>query len=215
MSKPKFFVDRDPRVFAANRKPAQTGSCLALAIDPGTSAGCSLAWFTPGTPAEISSLGMISGIWDLSAGPYDTGAIRFVRMRQFLAATAPDIIFYEDVKSTPPNMKGRNVSAILARDATAKEFMGALKGVIAGYAEELDIPAVGIPIGSIKRRATRKGNASKEEVIVAANEEFGVELNPETYKTTGDDNVADSMFILALGLDEYMHGAVPNVRNRR
>jgi Holliday junction resolvasome RuvABC endonuclease subunit len=143
------------------------------------------------------------GQWDLSAGPYDSGAIRFLRLRHFLHATRPDAVFYEDVKFDPPGVSKMNAGAVLARVATASEFLGALKATVCTWCEEHAVPCTGFKIGTIKKRATGRGNANKEDMIRACNELFGSSLEVEGYESSGTDNIADSAFVCLLGLEQY------------
>jgi Holliday junction resolvasome RuvABC endonuclease subunit len=62
---------------------------------------------------------------------------------------------------------------------------------LAAVCEELGVKCTGVPVGTIKKFATGRGNASKEEMIAAA-------------KSRGfepvDDNEADALAILFLAL---------------
>ena len=205
---PKFQLQRDPRLFAKNWHPVEdTGLRLALGLDLGTTPGYAYTYFVPGEPYEVGQNLTGFGQWDLSAGPYDSGAIRFVRLRQFLAVTRPDIVFYEDVKTVPTEKPTLiNLTAILARAATPIRFMGALNGTLCEWCERRDIPCQGMPIGAIKRRATGRGNADKVGVIDACNVLFQAGLDPEGYENSGVDNVADACFCLLLGVESYSQG---------
>src|SRR6516225_4563847 len=119
---PKLNQHRDPREFAKTlARP--TRSRLILGCDLGTNAGYAFNYYRPGDRPTV--LPQFMGQWNLSAGQYDSGAIRFVRMRQFLTYLSPDLVCYEDVKFDPP-MGQFNKGALLARVATASEFLGAL-----------------------------------------------------------------------------------------
>ena len=136
------FVDRhehrDPALFAAEMArlaaaapPASDGHRLALGLDPATRCGFCLSWFRAGAPYDPRAAFTVMGQLDLAAGPYDSGAIRFVRLRQFLAAAAPAIVFYEEPRFTPAEaVTRRNAGAIVARAATAMELIGAFKTTI-------------------------------------------------------------------------------------
>lgn len=205
---PKFLIQRDPRLFERDWKPVEDpGLRLALGLDLATTTGYAYTYFVPGEPYVPGAHTTAFGQWDLSAGPNDSGAIRFVRLRQFLAVLRPAIVFYEDVKHVPPDMPNLiNLTAILARAARPIEFLGALKATVACWCEEHDIPCEGIPIGAIKKRATGRGNADKVAVIDACNELFKVGLDPEGYETSGVDNIADAAFCLLLGIESYSMG---------
>lgn len=185
---------------------------LVLGIDLGTATGYSLALYEPGVSTILPSL--LNPNWmgqlDLSAGSYDSGAIRFVKLRHFLAVAKPDLVVYEDVKFTPPPMPGAKMGAILARAATSSEFLGALKATMAAWCEENGIPCTGFGISEIKKRATGKGNSDKKKMIQACNEAFGSTFDPDGYETSGADNVADSAWVCLLGLERYADGIPPN-----
>jgi hypothetical protein len=205
----------DPAAFALVRDQASyvvanEKTRVVLGIDLGTNCGYTFAFYKPGvpvTPGLISPRHM--GQWDLSAGSYDSGAIRFLRLRHFLAAAKPDAVFYEDVKFDPPGINKINAGAVLARVATASEFLGACKATTCCWCEEHNIPCTGFKIGTIKKRATGHGNANKEDMIKACNKLFGASFETEGYETTGVDNIADSSFVCLLGLEQYASGLEP------
>jgi Holliday junction resolvasome RuvABC endonuclease subunit len=186
------------------RPPAK----LVLGLDLGSTTGYCYAWLAPGvtiSPKLISRWHM--GQWDLSAGSYDSGAIRFVKLRRFLAAMSPDLVVYEDVKAVfGKHGAGPSVEICFSRGASAGELIGAFKATLATWCEECGVPCTGFPIGAIKKRLTGKGNANKEQMIEAANELFGAQLEVEGYEATGADNVADAAACLLLGLEHYADG---------
>ncbi len=188
-------------------KSSAAGYKLALGLDLGTSCGYCLSWFKPGAGSNPRAAYSIMGQLDLSTGSYDANAIRIVRLRQFLTAIMPQTVFFEDARYTPSETPNRfNANAIIARAATAMEWFGALKGCVGGWAEEHGVPCQGYPIGTIKKRATGLGNAGKPAVIKGANELFGVDLNPEGFESSGDDNIADAAVCLLLGVEQYAIG---------
>jgi hypothetical protein len=201
----KSLLEVDPAV-VAEKRPVTTKK-LILGLDLGTTCGYSYGFYVPGQPASPTCIDKnFVGNWDLSAGPYDSGAIRFLRLRYFLSAVRPNAVFYEDVKFTPPGINKFNAHAILARTATSSEFIGALRATVCTWAHENDVPCTGFGIGTIKRRATARGRADKEDIIRACNEMFGTTLDPDGYQTTGVDNIADSAFVCLLGLEQYAAG---------
>lgn len=183
---------------------------LVLGLDLGTFTGYAVAHYNPLKPKPIGQTQFICGQLDLGAGPYDSGAIRFVRLRHFLAALKPDAVFYEMVRNTPAEKATKyNVASLLARAMTAAQLFGAFQATVCAWCEEAGVPCTSFGIADIKRRATGKGNADKEAVIAAANAEFGLDLDPAGYETTGVDNVADASFCLLLGLEQYGAGLPP------
>ena len=206
---PRTSFHTDPTALAEEVERCRRSSPnkLLLGLDLGSNCGYGWAYHRPGTPLTAADiLPHQLGQLDLSAGSYDSGAIRFVRLRHFLAAFRPDAVFYEHVRFTPPKLTKVNQHAILARTATASEFLGALKATVCTWCEEYGVPCTGFSIQTIKKRATGKGNASKEDVIRACNETFGTTFELEGYENSGVDNIADASFCCLLGLEQYGHG---------
>ena len=97
-----------------------------------------------------------------------------------------DAIFFEEVCGT----KGQY----------AMQIYGMFIGVLLAFADEIECPIVkGFRVAAIKKHATEHGNASKAEMIAAANEKYSLGLNPGDEK---DGNIADAIYILSLGLQE-------------
>lgn len=186
---------------------------LALGLDLGTTTGVAYTWFDPTEAYNPITRPIYLGQWDLSPGEHGTNPIRFVRLRHFLAAMAPSIVFFEAVKNTPSmGTIGRmNVNAIVARAATSLMLFGAYMSTVTSWCEEKEIPCTGISISDIKKRATNKGNASKDDVILACNALFNTDFDPETHDQTGVDNIADAAFCLLVGLEVHANGVATKV----
>lgn len=202
----KHRIERDPWLFAERiKKPARSN--LVLGLDLGTNCGYAFTYMVDGQRLDPEKLALNLGQFDLSAGQYDSGAIRFVRLRQFLSVMEPDLIAFEDVKYTPAEKPNRfNAGAIVARAATACEWFGGLKATVAAWAEENGVPCTSFPIGTIKKRATGKGNANKGDMIVACNALFGSDMDSKDYESAGYDNIADAAFVCLLALEQYSTG---------
>lgn len=196
---------RDPEQFGKSIERKDPKAKLVLGLDMASNCGMAYAFWRPGQPAVVQP--EHCGQWDLSAGPYDSGAIRFVRMRRFLEYMKPDLVAYELVKYTPAEKLTKyNAGAIMARAATSCTFFGALSATVSTWCEENDIPCIGFDIGRIKKRATGKGNANKVQMIQSCNEHFNIGLDPEGYESTGADNVADAVWVAVLALEDYAPG---------
>ena len=146
-----------------------------LALDLGTKAG----WAIGSSPQSI-----ISGVMKLQPGRFDSASmryIRFVKGLNTLAATYHpiDFIVYEEVRSH--------------KGSDAAHIYGGLMSHLQVWAEERSIPYEGVPVGTIKRFATGKGNAGKPEMIAAA-KAWG--------HKPADDNEADAIALCRLKLDE-------------
>ena len=182
---------------------------VALGLDLATN--CGYAYAVHRTPAAWEFNPWQMGVWDLAAGRYDTGGIIFLKLRRFLYEVNPALVFYEDVKYTPAEAITKfNAAQALARAATSAELIGALKMTLVAWCTDHKVDCTGVPIGTIKKLATGKGNANKELVIEACNQTFGTNFDPTAYKTTGADNVADAAWVLRTGLDEFGEAVIRN-----
>ena len=202
----KLSMDKDPEVYQKRISEKGPGKRRILGLDLGTSCGVAYADFSPGQ--SVSELLVYMDQWGLDLGIYDSSALRHIRLRQFLTILQPDLIGFEDVKYDAPvkTFAGLPVGAIVARVVPTAEFLGGLKVTLSVWAEERGVPLHGYAITQIKKRATGKGNASKEDMIKAANEKFGAVLLVEDYEKTGADNIADASHILSMTLEDYSHG---------
>lgn len=143
-----------------------------LAIDLGTTTG----W--------AANRGTItSGVVVFTNGRYEGGGMRFLRFRRWLSSTVsliqPDEVVFEEVRRH--------------RGTDAAHVYGGLLGQLSAYCEEHHVPYRGVPVGTIKRHVTGKGNASKEAVIEAV-QKLG--FDPEC------DNEADALALLHWAITE-------------
>ena len=145
-----------------------------LAIDLGTTTGWALR----------SADGLItSGTLSLKPSRYDGGGMRYVRFRAWLDRLAADAgpigaIHFEEVR--------RHAGT------DAAHVYGGLLATLTAWAETVEIPYQGVPVGTIKRHATGKGNAPKEAMIAAA--------RARGFAPT-DDNEADAIAILLWAIE--------------
>lgn len=206
----KQLIAHDPALVP--RPEGGAGFQLALGLDLGTTTGVAYTYFKPGEPYAPTHPFYL-GQWDLSPGEHGTNPIRFVRLRHFLEAVRPDVVFFEEVRNTPAGgtITKFNLSAIVARAATSAQLFGALMATVTSWCEEREIPCDGVPIGTIKKRATGKGNASKEDVIRACNALFHTDFVPEGYDASGVDNISDAAFCLLCGLETYADGVAERI----
>lgn len=144
-----------------------------LALDLGTRTG----W-----AAHADGL-IFGGTWDLRTGRFEGGGMRFLRFRGLLAEAVaemkPDMIAFEEVR--------RHVGT------DAAHVYGGLLATLTAWCEERRLPYQGYPVGTIKKNWTGRGNASKEDMMIAA-ERRGFE--------PGNDNEADALAILHLAQRE-------------
>jgi hypothetical protein len=200
---------KDPAEFklvVAKTKPSGK-KILCLGADLGTTTGYAYAWIPPGELYDPSKHETHLGLWDCSAGQFDSGAIRFLRLRYFLSMVSPELVFFEHVRFTPPSeMMRLGVAAVLARSATSTEFFGAMMGTATAWCEEHGVAQASVPIKTIKLRATGKGNANKEAVIKAAGERLGLNFD---VTEPGLDNACDAFWALTVGVEEIRPGLKP------
>lgn len=210
----KFSLQRDPRVYARGVAVKPPERKRVLGLDLGTNCGVAFADIIPGITQEdvVSYLEQ----WDLSLGPYDSGALRFLKLRTFLSLVQPDLVMLENVKYDPPLAEFRTraggLGAIVARVTPTAEFFGTLKAVVQLWCQEYDVPCHGVEIMEIKKFAmaeaniVRKGTPNKEDMIAACNTVFSTTFDPKTYEKTGVDNIADAAFAMLMGVTAYSEG---------
>lgn len=161
-----------PVVSPSPKAGPRTGTILAL--DLGTTTG----WALCGHDGLITS-----GTASFRSGRYDGGGMRYLRFTNWL--TELDrlcgpiaAIWFEEVR--------RHAGT------DAAHVFGGLLAVLTSWAELHGVPYAGVPVGSIKRHATGKGNAPKQAMIAAA--------HARGY-SPADDNEADAIAILHWALE--------------
>lgn len=108
--------------------------------------------------------------------------MRLIRLRAKLnevLASGVDVVVYEAARNAGPKLQGALV------------VQAEIQGVITLWCEDNMIEYRGYSPSEIKKHATGKGNAGKEQMIGAARLKW-----PD--KTVEDDNAADALWILDL-----------------
>ena len=121
-----------------------------LALDLGTTTGWALR--------ALDGL-ITSGTVSFRPSRYDGGGMRYLRFTNWLTEldqlSGPiAAIWYEEVR--------RHVGT------DAAHVYGGLMATLTAWAELRGVPYQGVPVGTVKRHATGKGNAGKEAMIAAA-----------------------------------------------
>ena len=153
--------------------PTQTLGAI-LALDLGTTTG----W------AMRSHEGLItSGTVSFRPRRFDGGGMRYLRFVNWLTEldqlSGPIVtIWFEEVR--------RHAGT------DAAHVYGGLMATLTAWAEMRGVPYQGVPVGTIKKHATGKGNASKAMMIEAA--------RAKGY-SPADDNEADALAILHWALE--------------
>lgn len=144
---------------------------MILALDLGTKTG----WATIGPTGAVKS-----GTQSFAQGKFAGGGQRFLAFRRWLdanfAGSTTEVVF-EAVR--------RHIGT------DAAHIYGGLLALLTAWCEEREIPYEGVPVGTIKKHATGRGNAKKHEMIAAA-QARGYEPK--------DDNEADALALLYLRL---------------
>jgi hypothetical protein len=143
-----------------------------LALDLGT---------TTGWASRVGGI-VHSGTVSFRAGRYDGGGMRYLRFQRWLDELAGDAggleaVYYEEVRRH------------LGTDAA--HLYGGFLATLTAWAEQRGVPYQGVPVGTIKRYATGKGNAGKDAVMAAVRERGF---------TPSDDNEADAIALLLWAL---------------
>lgn len=144
-----------------------------LAFDLGTTSG----W------AAQSEVGFTSGTLSLKPNRYEGGGMRYLRFRrhavELMDMVRPDVVYYEEVR--------RHMGV------DAAHIYGGLLSALTMLCEERSIPYQGVPVGTIKKHWTGKGNAKKDAMIAEA---------LRRGFTPKDDNEADAIALLTWGIEQ-------------
>jgi len=140
-----------------------------LSLDLGTRTG----WALLGRDGSITS-----GSESFKPQRFEGGGMRYLRFKRWLtevkqSADGLDAVYFEEVR------RHAGVDAAHA--------YGGFMAQLTAWGEHHDIPYQGVPVCTIKKHATGKGNAGKQE-MVAAMQALG--FRPE------DDNEADALALL-------------------
>jgi Holliday junction resolvasome RuvABC endonuclease subunit len=140
-----------------------------LALDLGTTTG----WALRARNQQVAH-----GFVSLRPQRFEGGGMRFLRFKRWLseikgAATEIHAVYFEEVR--------RHAGV------DAAHVYGGLMATLTTWCEHHSIPYQGVPVGTIKKHATGKGNAGKQEVIAA----MRAKGHP-----VADDNEADALALL-------------------
>lgn len=125
-----------------------------------------------------------SGTVSFKPQRFEGGGMRFLRFKRWLTDTKNvvghiDAVYFEEVR--------RHLGV------DAAHAYGGFMAHLTAWCEHHGIPYLGVPVGTIKRHATGKGNASKEEMIAV--------MQAKGHAVT-DDNEADALAILYWAREE-------------
>ena len=158
-----------PAIAQPASPPVLVGTPAVLALDLGTATGFAL---------RTRDDHITSGTMTFRSGRFEGGGMRYLRfhgwLREMLDLAGPiDRIVFEEVR--------RHMGT------DAAHVFGGLLATLTSWAELNSIPYEGVPVGTIKRFATGKGNADKAAVIAA--------MQARGFRPA-DDNEADALALL-------------------
>jgi len=144
-----------------------------LALDLGTQTG----W-------AVSQAGsIISGSETFKPQRFEGGGMRYLRFRKWLteikqSGDGIDAVYFEEVR--------RHIGV------DAAHAYGGFMATLTSWCEHHAIPYQGVPVGTIKKHATGKGNANKAQMISAVQSRG---------HTPVDDNEADALALLYFAIE--------------
>lgn len=146
-----------------------------LALDLGSRLG----WAVSYGPGDINH-----GTIEFRPGRHEGGGMQWVRFRKWLTEMHDqhgpvEAVYFEEVR--------RHIGT------TAAHVYGGFLATLTAWCEARSVPYQGVPVGTIKRHATGKGNANKDAMIAA--------MEAKGFKPT-DDNDADAIALLLCVIDE-------------
>lgn len=173
IAKPSVPASPDP-------EPAAKPATIALALDLGTAMG----WALRGADGNI-----VSGTEAFRHDRWSGGGLRYLRFRHWLGEIATmtggfGLVAYEEVR--------RHAGT------DAAHVYGGFLATLTAWCEDHNVAYEGVPVGTIKRFVTGKGNANKLAVIDAVRARG---FNP------ADDNEADAVALLLWAIEHRMGGA--------
>ncbi|WP_149539342.1 crossover junction endodeoxyribonuclease RuvC [Siccirubricoccus phaeus] len=151
----------------------QTGSTV-LALDLGTTVGWAL---------RMGDHSILSGTQTFRPGRFEGGGMRYLRFTDWLVEVA---------------MRAHGIRRVVFEEVRrhagtdAAHVYGGFLGTLTAWCEEHEIPYQGVPVGTIKRFATGKGNADKAAMIAAVRARGFA---------PADDNEADAIALLLWATD--------------
>lgn len=150
-----------------------------LALDLGTKTG----WAVRPASGIIAS-----GTNQYRPGRFEGAGMAFLRFTGWLDQIARDggplaAVVFEEVRAHKGTLAAHAYGGFLAH--------------LTAWCEHKSIPYLGVPVATIKRHATGKGNAPKEAVIAAMRARG---LDP------GDDNEADALALLDWAIENKIGG---------
>ncbi len=119
----------------------------------------------------------VHGSWNLKGGRFEGGGMRYLRFSMHLEelhkASPLRLVYFEEVRRH--------------NGTDAAHVYGGLMATLTAFCEREKIAYAGVPVQTIKKFATGKGNADKKAVMAGVRK-FGFEV--------ADDNEADAVALM-------------------
>ncbi len=147
-----------------------------LALDLGTTTG----WALRDRTGRITS-----GSQSFKPQRFEGGGMRYLRFGRWISEIQTSVselqfLYFEEVR--------RHVST------DAAHAYGGFLATLTAWCEHHGVPYQGVPVGTIKKHVTGKGNASKDEMMAA--------MRARGYLPT-DDNEADALALLHWAIQHH------------
>jgi len=147
-----------------------------LALDLGTTSG----WALRDRTGRITS-----GSQSFKPQRFEGGGMRYLRFGRWISEIQTSVselqfLYFEEVR--------RHVST------DAAHAYGGFLATLTAWCEHHGVPYQGVPVGTIKKHVTGKGNASKDEMMAA--------MRARGYLPT-DDNEADALALLHWAIQHH------------
>ena len=147
-----------------------------LALDLGTTTGWALR-----TPDRR----IVSGSQSFKPQRFEGGGMRFLRFVRWL----------DELQTLSGGLHHLSFEEVRRHASTdAAHAYGGFLGLLSAWCERHAIPYQGVPVGTIKKHATGKGNASKDEMVASA--------RARGHAPT-DDNEADALALLHWAIEQH------------
>lgn len=151
------------------------GNGAILTLDLGSKTG----WALHQSDGTITS-----GVVEFRSGRFEGGGMAYLRFKGWLDEV---LTFAGPIRTIHFEEVRRHLGT------HAAHAYGGFLAHLTAWAEAKGIPYQGVPVGTIKRHATGKGNAGKAQMIAA--------MRAQGHNPT-DDNQADALAILHWALDQ-------------
>ena len=168
----------------------KTTPATVLALDLGTTTGWAL---------RLPDGSVTHGFVSFKPQRFEGGGMRYLRFRRWLDEMQ-ELTNAESQQGGLASIYFEEVRRHLGVDAA--HAYGGFLATLTSWCEHQKIPYQGVPVGTIKRHATGKGNAGKAEVIEAMKARGFV---------VSDDNEADALAILGWANAQAALGGEPHV----